>query len=155
MAGDAVDQLGLAAPIFGFSHCGDVVAAVSKAGGKGVYGAGLHSDEQIAVDLAWIEAQLNDAPYGIDVLLPSRYIDSEVGGLAPAAAKAAVPAEVTHFLEDLMVRYDVPELPNNNLPEDDFTALGAQRYSAKQAAGILKIASDFHPRLIASAWNTI
>ena len=33
------DQFGIEFPIFAFSHCRDVVAAVSKAGGFGVLGA--------------------------------------------------------------------------------------------------------------------
>ena len=33
------DRLGIEFPIFAFSHCRDVVAAVTKAGGFGVLGA--------------------------------------------------------------------------------------------------------------------
>lgn len=33
------DQLGIEFPIFAFTHCRDVVVAVSKAGGFGVLGA--------------------------------------------------------------------------------------------------------------------
>ncbi len=33
------EQFGIEVPIFGFSHCRDVVAAISKAGGLGVFGA--------------------------------------------------------------------------------------------------------------------
>ena len=33
------DLLGIEFPIFAFSHCRDVVAAVSRAGGFGVFGA--------------------------------------------------------------------------------------------------------------------
>ena len=36
------EQLGIEFPIFAFSHCRDVVAAVSKAGGLGVLGAVVH-----------------------------------------------------------------------------------------------------------------
>ena len=38
-------------PIFGFSHCRDVVAAVTNAGGCGVLGAVAHSPEQLDIDL--------------------------------------------------------------------------------------------------------
>ena len=40
-------------PILAFSHCRDVVAAVSKAGGMGVLGAVGHSDKDLEIDLAW------------------------------------------------------------------------------------------------------
>ncbi len=39
MRTEICDQLGIEFPIFAFSHCRDVVAAVSKTGGLGVLGA--------------------------------------------------------------------------------------------------------------------
>ncbi len=45
------DLLGIEVPIFAFSHCRDVVAAVSKAGGLGVLGAVAHTPEQLEIDL--------------------------------------------------------------------------------------------------------
>lgn len=153
MIKNAIDSLGIAVPIFGFSHCRDVVVAVSKAGGMGIYGAGLHSDEQIRIDLDWIERQLNGAPYGVDLLMPSKYVGSEEGGLTASQAKAAIPAEVTDFLDDMMVRYNVPETEAAG-EDEEFEALGGQRYSAKQAEGILKIAFSFAPKLLVSALGT-
>jgi NAD(P)H-dependent flavin oxidoreductase YrpB (nitropropane dioxygenase family) len=152
MGQDAIDRLGVTTPIFGFSHCRDVVVAVSKAGGCGVYGAALHSDEQIAIDLDWIEAQLDGLPYGIDLLMPSEYVGKDSGGLDAAQAKAAIPADVTAFLDDMMQRYDVPEAaPGDHSPDDEFVALGSQRYTAKQAEGILDLAFSHNPRLLVSA----
>ncbi len=153
MIADPLKRIGMSTPIFGFSHCRDVVAAVSKAGGVGVYGAALHSDEQIAIDLQWIEDQIGDLPYGIDLLLPSKYVGSDVGGLSADQAKAAVPSEITAFLDDMMVRYDVPESSGDELT-DEFTALGGQSYSAAQARGILDLAFSFRPRLLVSALGT-
>ena len=51
------DLLGIEFPIFAFSHCRDVVAAVTKAGGFGVLGAVAHTPEQLEIDLTWIEEQ--------------------------------------------------------------------------------------------------
>jgi NAD(P)H-dependent flavin oxidoreductase YrpB (nitropropane dioxygenase family) len=147
---DVFNRIGMTTPIFGFSHCRDVVAAVTKAGGVGVYGAGLHSDEQIAMDLKWIEDQVGDLPYGIDLLMPGKYVGSDIGGLSGAEAKAAIPAEVTAFLDDMMVRYDIPPATGGE-PEDEFLALGGQRYSAAQARGILDLAFASKARLLVSA----
>src|SRR6185437_17062486 len=41
------DMLGVEFPLLAFSHCRDVVAAVSRAGGFGVLGATTHSPESI------------------------------------------------------------------------------------------------------------
>ena len=47
----ACDMFGIDLPIFAFSHCRDVVAAVSKAGGLGVLGALAFSPEQLEIEL--------------------------------------------------------------------------------------------------------
>ena len=57
-------------PLFAFSHCRDVVAAVSKAGGFGVLGATRFTPEQLEEELDWIDAHVDGAPYGVDVLVP-------------------------------------------------------------------------------------
>ncbi len=49
------DQLGIEFPIFAFTHCRDVVAAVSKAGGFGVLGAVGFTPEQLEIELEWID----------------------------------------------------------------------------------------------------
>ena len=44
------EMLGVDVPILAFTHCRDVVAAVTKAGGFGVLGAAGHTHEQLDVD---------------------------------------------------------------------------------------------------------
>jgi len=62
-------------PVVAFSHCRDVVAAVSKACGMGVLGAAAHSSERLDIDLDWIESKVGDRPYGVDVIIPARQAD--------------------------------------------------------------------------------
>ena len=71
------DLLGIEFPILAFSHCRDVVAEVSKAGGFGVLGAVAHTPEQLDIDLRWIEEQTKGAPYGVDLLLPQKFVGSD------------------------------------------------------------------------------
>src|SRR3546814_13327447 len=47
-------MLGIEFPLLAFSHCRDVVVAVSKAGGMGVFGAAALPPERPAEELAWI-----------------------------------------------------------------------------------------------------
>jgi NAD(P)H-dependent flavin oxidoreductase YrpB (nitropropane dioxygenase family) len=75
-------------PLFAFSHCRDVVAAVSKAGGFGVLGATRFSPEQLEEELAWIDAHVDGAPYGVDVLVPET-IDARVVGMTSNVERAA------------------------------------------------------------------
>ena len=68
-------------PLFAFSHCRDVVVAVSKAGGFGVLGATRFTPEQLEEELAWIDAHIDGAPYGVDVLVPE-VVDPRVAAMA-------------------------------------------------------------------------
>src|ERR1700674_1741371 len=67
------DRLGIEFPIFAFSHCRDVVAAVSKAGGFGGLGALGFSPKQVEVELNWIDEHFGDKPYGVDIVIPGKY----------------------------------------------------------------------------------
>ena len=74
-------MLGIEFPILAFSHCRDVVAAVSKAGGLGILGAVGHTPDMLETELNWIEDEVGDKPYGVDLLLPPKYVGAEDGGL--------------------------------------------------------------------------
>ena len=70
------DLLGIEFPILAFSHCRDVVAAVSRAGGMGVLGAVAFTPEQLDIELDWIEKEVGavkaaaEHVYPVDPLLP-------------------------------------------------------------------------------------
>ena len=53
-------KLGIEFPIFAFTHCRDVVVAVSKAGGLGVLGAVGFTPEQLEIELDWIDEHLSN-----------------------------------------------------------------------------------------------
>ena len=59
------DMLGIEFPLLAFSHCRDVVAAVSRAGGFGVLGATAHSPETLERELKWIDDHADGKPYGV------------------------------------------------------------------------------------------
>ncbi len=65
------DDFGIEFPIVAFSHCRDVVAAVSRAGGLGVLGAARYTPDELDVELRWLDAHCSGRPYGVDVLLPA------------------------------------------------------------------------------------
>src|ERR1044072_2998369 len=58
------DMLGIEFPLLAFSHCRDVVAAVSRAGGFGVLGATAHSPDTIEQELKWIDEHVDGKPHG-------------------------------------------------------------------------------------------
>ena len=136
-------------PIVAFTHCRDVVAAVSKAGGLGVLGAVGHGDEALETDLAWIEEEIGDRPYGVDLIVPARYAGSEEGGLQVADLLATVPGAHREFLDELLERYDVPENPE--APSGWAERPGDAPFSANRASRQLDISLAHRPALVANA----
>src|ERR1700721_221993 len=67
------DELGIDLPIFAFTHCRDVVVAVSKAGGFGVLGAVGFTPEQLEIGLKGIDENIGGPPYGVDIVIPNKY----------------------------------------------------------------------------------
>ena len=142
------EMFGIEFPILAFTHCRDVVAAVSKAGGLGVLGAVGHSDSGLETDLAWIEAEIGDRPYGVDLIVPARYAGSDEGGLDVADLVAAIPGAHQEFLDDLMERYQVPEDPD---AAGWAIRPGEAPFSANRASQQLDIALAHRPSLVANA----
>jgi NAD(P)H-dependent flavin oxidoreductase YrpB (nitropropane dioxygenase family) len=60
-------------PLLAFSHCRDVVAAVTNAGGFGVFGAMRYGPEELEAELRWIDEQVDGRPYGLDVIVPQSF----------------------------------------------------------------------------------
>jgi NAD(P)H-dependent flavin oxidoreductase YrpB (nitropropane dioxygenase family) len=102
------DMLGVEFPICAFSHCRDVVAAVTNAGGLGVLGAVAHSPQRLETELTWIEEQTGGKPFGVDLLLPPKYVGAEQGGIDSKQAGKLLPQEHREFVDDLLVRYGIP-----------------------------------------------
>ena len=104
-------DLGLEFPIFAFTHCRDVAAAVSKAGGLGVLGVAGHSLEHLAMELDWIENEIGDKPYGVDLLLPTKFVGSErKGTIDESELDAMIPEEHRRFVDELLEKHGVPPL---------------------------------------------
>jgi NAD(P)H-dependent flavin oxidoreductase YrpB (nitropropane dioxygenase family) len=107
------ESLGIEYPIFALSHCRDVVAAVSRAGGMGVLGALVFTPEELERELTWIDENIDGKPYGVDVVIPAAYTGKEQGDFEKVDLEKLVPDEHTRFLEELLDRYDVPPLPDD------------------------------------------
>ena len=101
------DMLGCEFPLVAFSHCRDVVAAVSNAGGFGVLGAVGHSPETLDVELSWIDDHVNGKPYGLDLIVPTR-LDSKEEALSAQEIEARIPPEHKEYVRNLLARFDIP-----------------------------------------------
>ncbi|CAN5575258.1 nitronate monooxygenase family protein [soil metagenome] len=144
------DQLGIEFPILAFSHCRDVVAAVTNAGGFGVLGAVAHSPEQLDIDLTWIEEEVKEKPYGVDLLIPTHYVGEDTGGMDAAALAGLVPEEHRRWLDELLERYHVDPLPERDR-QGDTREFAGMRVDPKSMAPLLDVAFDHRISLVASA----
>ena len=112
MKTNVAEMFGLEFPVFAFSHCRDVVAAVSRAGGMGVLGALAFSPEQLEIELAWIDEHVDGKPYGVDVVIPAKYEGASFDAATISEElQKQIPAGHRRFVEDGLDRYGVPKLP--------------------------------------------
>jgi NAD(P)H-dependent flavin oxidoreductase YrpB (nitropropane dioxygenase family) len=140
------DMLGVEFPICAFSHCRDVVAAVTNAGGFGILGAVAHSPERLETELSWIDEQTGGKPYGVDLLLPPKYVGADKGGIDAAHIGELLPEEHRQFVDDLLSRYGIPAST-----DDGRQSSGGLNISPKGYEPLVEVAFAHRIRLIASA----
>ena len=139
------EMLGIEFPLLAFSHCRDVVAAVSRAGGFGVLGATGHSPESVRQELKWIEDHTDGKPFGIDVLIPENMATAGEVGVTYNSLQSRVPAEHRAFARGLLTRIGV------EIPERTAAADQPQPFDGARALEVLDAAFEFPIRLIANA----
>lgn len=135
------EMFGIEFPIFAFSHCRDVVAAVSKSGGMGVLGALAFSPEQLEIELNWIDKHVDGKPYGVDVVMPASYVGSD-----PTELDKMIPERHREFADELMQRFQVPPLP-----ADEPRPQGLLGWTYESARPLVDIALSHPVRLLANA----
>uniref|UniRef100_UPI003D93CF32 nitronate monooxygenase n=1 Tax=Gordonia sp. B7-2 TaxID=3420932 RepID=UPI003D93CF32 len=146
------DELGIEFPIFAFTHCRDVVVAVSKAGGFGVLGAVGFTPEQLEIELNWIDEHIGDHPYGVDIVIPNKYEGSDAEMSADdltTMLQSMVPERTLDFGRKLLRDHGVP------LDEDNDNSLQLLGWTEATATPQVEIALQ-HPKvsLIANALGT-
>lgn len=146
------DELGIEFPIFAFTHCRDVVVAVSKAGGFGVLGAVGFTPEQLEIELNWIDEHIGDHPYGVDIVIPNKYegMDSQLSADELAKTlRSMVPQEHLDFARKILADHGVPV---EDADEDSLQLLGwTEATATPQVDAALK-----HPKMtmVANALGT-
>jgi len=146
------DKLGIEYPIFAFTHCRDVVAAVSNAGGLGVLGAVGFTADQLEENLSWIDEHVGDNPYAADIVIPAKYEGKEKDMSAEELEKLLrdmIPKEHRDFAKKLLVDAGVPELPEGT------SVMELLGWTAATAAPLVETALKHDKvRLIANALGT-
>jgi len=138
-------MLGIEFPLLAFSHCRDVVVAVSKAGGMGVFGAASLPPERLEEELAWIDEHIGGRPYGVDLIVPNSF----AGKGEDHAALPPIPDEHKAFISGLLQKHGVDD-SDLSLPGAARTSLGDNMTDAG-AAALLEVAFRHPIALIANA----
>ena len=137
-------MLGIEFPLLAFSHCRDVVVAVSKAGGMGVFGAASLPPDRLEEELAWIDAHIGGKPYGVDLIVPNSFAGKgEARGAMPA-----IPAEHQAFVASLLEKHGVDD---GNLSLPAFGGGLGENMTDDGAAALLEVAFRHPIGLIANA----
>jgi NAD(P)H-dependent flavin oxidoreductase YrpB (nitropropane dioxygenase family) len=132
------DKFGIEFPLFAFSHCRDVVAAVSRAGGFGVLGALAFTPEELEIELAWIDDHVEGKPYGVDLVMPANYVGK--GGVQPSAEelRAMIPQEYWDYTDKILSEYGVPPLPDDYNERARAAGLGVDDQATRAVEVTLK-----------------
>ena len=126
--------LGCEFPLFAFSHCRDVVVAVSKAGGYGVLGGVMFTPEQLRVELDWIDAHIDGHPYGVDLAIPENMAVKTESGLTSTDLWARIPDQHIAFYRDLLIKHGVD--PDGTSDANQDHAVGLMHDTALEAMHI-------------------
>jgi len=101
------EMLDIEFPLVAFTHCRDVVVAVSKAGGCGVLGAVGMSPNILEQELKWIDEHIDGKPYGVDVLIPNKMVGKDEK-FDPEKLVGMIPQEYADFRADVLENHDIP-----------------------------------------------
>jgi NAD(P)H-dependent flavin oxidoreductase YrpB (nitropropane dioxygenase family) len=141
-------MLGIEFPLLAFSHCRDVVVAVSKAGGMGVFGAVNLPPDRLKEELDWIDAHCGGKPYGVDLIVPNK-MEGKSDPFNPNALLNAVPKEHKDFASNILKSHGIEA---GDLDADRSNSVNFARNMREDgAANSLEMAFRYPIKLIANA----
>jgi len=141
------EMFGIDLPIFAFSHCRDVVAAASRAGGMGILGAAWMTPEELEISLKWIDEHVDGKPYGVDVVFPGTY--SPLGD-EPNPSKL-LPQEHRDFVSQLFDKASIPPLPAGDAEEFIREHAEKMKMTPRESERSLEIALRHPVKFVVSA----
>ncbi len=142
------DMLGIEFPLLAFSHCRDVVAAVSKAGGMGVFGAVNLPPDQLEEELAWIDKHIDGRPYGVDLIVPNKF-EGKGEELSPAQILSSIPQEHKDFATAILGAHDIDDSDLDDIRQRSMQF--GKNLSDSGAASSLEVAFRHPIKLVANA----
>ncbi len=143
------DMLGIEFPLVAFTHSRYVATEVSKAGGFGVLGAANMTPEQLEAELTWIDENINGKPYGVDLIVPNKFI-GKGDNTTPDGMIAMLPDAHKSFAEDILQAHDIDAEDIDDAARRE-TMVFADNLTLEGAKKHLDIAFSHPIKLIANA----
>jgi NAD(P)H-dependent flavin oxidoreductase YrpB (nitropropane dioxygenase family) len=147
MKTELAKRLGIDVPIFAFSHCRDVAAAVTKAGGMGVLGAAWMTPEELEVSIDWIKKRVDGKPFGVDLVFPGTHGDEK----APQEYLKMIPEEYLGFVKKLLDDAGIQDLAPADREEFMAEYAAKMAMTNKKSKRQLEIALDMSANLVVGA----
>ena len=152
MKSNLCETLGIDFPLFAFSHCRDVVAAVSRAGGFGVLGATGFAPDALEQELKWLDDNIGGHPYGVDVLIPENIATKGEKPVGNASLGERIPQRQKDFVRELLIKYEIEPPPTRAVEHHEGGARPSRLNLQEDAVLELLKVSFRHPiKLIANA----
>jgi len=134
-------QFGIEFPLFAFSHCRDVVAAVTNAGGFGVLGGVAFTPEQLEKELCWIDDHVNGRPYGVDIIVPAKF-EGKGENLSVGQLADRIPAEHRSYINELLASHGI---------EVEEVRIGSSALAGDTGQSLLEVALNHPIAMMANA----
>lgn len=142
MKTEICDQFGIEFPLFAFSHCRDVVAAVTNAGGFGVLGGTAYRPDQLDQELTWIDEQVKGKPYGVDIIVPAKF-EGKGENLSFGQLADRIPDDFRTFIDELLAAHDIEV--------DTDVRMAASSLSGDTGESLLEVSLSHPIKLMANA----
>lgn len=134
-------RFGIDFPLFAFSHCRDVVAAVTNAGGFGVLGGVAFTPEQLEKELCWIDEHVNGRPYGVDIIVPAKF-EGKGENLSTGQLAERIPAEHRSYVNELLASHGI---------EVEEVRIGSSALAGDTGQSLLEVALNHPIAMMANA----
>ncbi|MBT2655952.1 nitronate monooxygenase [Bacillus sp. ISL-18] len=144
------EEYGMKVPVFAFTHSPDVVIAVSNAGGMGVLGASGMTPEEFDLAMQKITEACPGKSFGVDLILPNKYVGMEEGGLTLEALQKHIPQGHKDFLNHLLEDYEVSEIEDRQ-KADSLTSKAGSSVSLSGARALANVAFNYPIKLLVNA----
>jgi NAD(P)H-dependent flavin oxidoreductase YrpB (nitropropane dioxygenase family) len=142
------DTFDIEFPLFAFSHCRDVVAAVSRNGGFGVLGAVELTPEEVRVELDWIAAHTNGRPFGLDLIVPNAAIGKD---------ESISDADLVNMISDGHIEFADSILESQGIDTSDLAAdrnydlTFTHNIQGQKTNAMLEVAAEYSVALLVNA----